>query len=213
MLTALVLFFALQADRVSPTPDVKNFKPVLTKELEFRIDDCKTGFVGRVVVYQNPDDPNGFVRVYYRQVAIVSERACENNTAEEGGPSRNLSNLNYHRKQETEALGRVQQATDAFAYVQWRTMRDARTGEDIQSGPMQIWLLDSSGSWAYHAQPVNEKSALESSSFSEPAKTNPEKQVIVGVKFTLGNRIHIVRIDQDDIPAPVKEKEQKEGRQ
>ena len=205
MILALLISVALQAN--SPPPDVKNFKPVLTKELEFRIDDYKTAFVGRVVVYQNPDDPNEFVRVYYRQVALISERAQLKGAGEEGGPGRNLSNLNYHRRQETEALGRVQQAADAFAYVQWRTVRDTRTGQDIRTGPMQNWLLDPSGSWVHHTQPVNEKSALGSSPFSEPSKNDPEKNINVGIKFTLGDGVHIVRVDQDDIPAQVKAKE------
>lgn len=208
MFLALVFLIAAQVvGSEAPIPDVKNFKPVLSKELEFRVDDYKTAFVGRVVVYQNPDDPNEFVRVYYRQVALISERAKEKSTSEAGGPGRNSSNLNYHRKQETEALSRVQQATDAFAYVQEQTVRDQRTGQDIRTGHRQIWLLDSGGVWAYFVQPSNEKSALEPSPFSEPSKADPKKQVLVGIKFTLGDRTHIVRIDQDDVPAPVEKKE------
>lgn len=203
MLLALVFLVAVQvAGEQAASPDVKNFKPVLTKELEFRIDDCKTGFIGRVVVYQNPDDPNEFVRVYYRQVAIVSGRACENNVAETGGRDSNSSNLNYHRKQETEAIGRVQLLSDAFAYVQWRTVRDTRTGQDIRADFFRVWLLEQDGNWisSYGYE-------LLTSPLSEPSKANPKKPILVGFKFTLGDGTHIVRIDQDDIPAPVKAKE------
>lgn len=202
MFLSLVLFVALQVAGGSEAvvPDVKNFKPVLSKELEFRIDDYKTAFVGRVVDYQNPDDPNEFVRVYYRQVALISERAQLKGAAEEGGPRRNLSNLNYHRKQETEALGRVQQEADAFAYVQWRTVRDARTGQDIRAGSSRAWLLDQRGSWV-----SDSGQNILSAPLSEPSNANLKKQVLVGIKFTLGDGAHIVRIDQDDIPAQVKE--------
>ena len=185
-------------------PNVDGFKQVLSKELEFRIDDYRTAFVGRVVDYQNPDKPNKFIRVYYRQVAIISERSKLTNITEGGGPNRNLSNLNYHRKQETEALGRVQQATDVFAYVQWQTVRDSRTGQDIRTGSMQIWLLGQNGVWVYHTQPAGTKSVLEPSVFSEPSKD--KKSVIVGLKFTLKDTVHIVRIGQDEVLSPVKKK-------
>lgn len=194
MFIALAVSLAMGiASNLAP-PDVKNFNMVLTKELEFRIDDCKTGFVGRVVVYQNPDDPNEFVRVYYRQVAIVSERACENNITEAGGRNRNSSNQNYHLKQETESLGRVQKATDIFAYVQWRTVRDSRTGQDIRDGFFQSWLLEQNGNWTFSSA-----YGLDTSSFSEPSKVDPEKLIIVGIRFDLVGATHIVRVDQDDI--------------
>ncbi len=202
MFLALVLSIAVEvagSSGISP-PDIKNFTPVLSKELEFRIDDCKTCFVGRVVVYQNLDDPNEFVRVYYRQVAIVSERACENNTAEASGRDVNLSNLKYHSKQEADALGRVQQATDTFAYVQWQTIRDSRTGQDIRDGFFRSWLLEQNGNWRF-GYGYN----LFTSPFSEPSKADPKKRIIVGIRFSLVGGVHIVRIDQDDIPAPKKE--------
>jgi len=185
---------------VNSPPDIKNFTPVLSKELEFRIDDYKTALVGRIVVYQNPDDPNEFVRVYYQQVAIISERAQEKNSSDAGNRDTNLSNLNYHLKEESETLGRVQQATDAFAYVQWRTIKDSRTGQDIRDGFFQSWLLEQNGNWtfAYGYNP-------DTSPFSEPSKNNPKKRINVGIKFTLIGAVHIVRIDQDDILVSVEE--------
>lgn len=175
-------------------PDVKNFTPVLSKELEFRIDDYKTALVGRVIVYQNPDDPNEFVRVYYRQVAIISERAQEKNSIEAGNRDMNLSNSKYHSQEEVEVLGRVQKATDIFAYVQWRTVRDARTGQDIKEGYFGAGLLEQNGNWT-----VSSGYDLNTSPFSEPSKTNPNKRIIVGIQFSLVGANHIVRIDQDEI--------------
>ncbi len=181
-------------------PDVKGFSPVLSKELEFRINDYRTAFVGRVVVYQNPNDPNEFVRVYYRQVAIVSERAREKNASEAGSRDTNFSNLNYHLKQEAEALNKVQQTTDAFAYVQWRTVRDPRTGQDVRTGSFRSWLLEQNGNWtfstAYNILVIP---------FSEPSKADPKKRIIIGIQFTLVGGVHIVRIDQDDIMVLSKE--------
>lgn len=203
---------AMAGQETTPRPDVKSFTPVLSKELEFRINDYQTGFLGRVIVYQNPNDPNEFVRVYYRQVAIVSKRDKENNTAESDGFDRNLSNLKYHQRREAETLGRVQQAVDAFAYVQWRTVRDPRTGQDIRTGPMLFWLLDPNGTYAGYSQSEGvEENALKYSPFSEPSKVNPGSPITVGLKFVLGDTEHIVRIDQDDALTPVKEKKQKEA--
>lgn len=200
------MFFTLIALLVSgiiggsDPPDVKGFTPILSKELEFRIDDYRTAFVGRVVDYQNPAEPNEFVRVYYRQVAIVSERAKENNTKEAGGRDSDSSNLNYHQKQENEVLGRVQQATDAFAYIQWRTVQDPRTGQDVRTDFLRSWLLDQNGSWMF-----SYGDGLLISPFSEESKTNSEKRIIVGIQFALADGTHIVRIDQDDIMVQGKE--------
>ncbi len=206
MFLALAVLLAMEVtgSGISP-PDIKDFTPVLSKELEFRIDDYKTAFVGRVVDYQNPNDPNEFVQVYYRQAAIVSERAREKNAVETDSRDGNLSNLNYHHQQEAEILNRVQRATDAFAYVRWRIIYDPRIGQDIKTGFFQIWLLDSSGVWTYHTQPADEKSAFAHSPFSEPSKVDPKKRINVGILFSLADAILIVRIDQDDVQALVKE--------
>ena len=202
MFLALTFFLVMEILTGSGTgpPSVAGYTPVLSKELEFQIDDYKTAFVGRVVVYQNPDNPNEFVRVYYRQVALISERAKQKSSSESGSRDGNLSNLNYFRKQETEALGRVQQSTDAFAYVQWQTIRDSRTGQEIQNGFFKSWLLDQNGSWT-----IASGHDLDTSPFSEPSKANPNKRIIVGIKFNLVGGSHIVRIDQDDILSLVKE--------
>lgn len=203
-LAALLALQVVSGSGVSP-PDVKGFTPIMPKELEFRIDDYKKAFVGRIVVYQNPNNLSEFIRVYYRQVAIISERAKEKNTGDTGGRDVSLSNLKYHTKQETEVIGRVQQTTDAFAYVQEQTVRDSRTGQDIRTGHRQIWILDSSGVWIYYVQSSNEKSALESSPLSEPSKADPKKRIVVGIKFVLNGTVHIVRVDQDDILTTDKE--------
>lgn len=200
-----ILLAIIGSVETTPRPDIKNFISVLSKELEFRVDDCKTGFVGRVVDYRNPDDPSEFVRVYYRQVAIVSVRACEKSTTESSKHNADLSNLNYHLKQESETLGRIQQATDAFVYVQWQVVHDQRMGQDIKIGSTHVWLLDPSGVWVYRIQSAGTKNILESAPLTEPSKVNPKKLIIVGIKFTLENTTHIVRIDQDDILSQVKE--------
>lgn len=196
---AVLLAMEVTSSGVGP-PNVEGFSPILSKELEFRVDDYKTAFVGQVVVYQNPDDPNEFVRVYYRQVAIVSGRPQDNNGAEVRSRDTNLSNFKYHSKREKETLGRVHQASDAFAYVQWRTVRDLRTGQDVREGPFRSWLLEQNGNWM-----VSSAYNLLDSPFSEPSKADPKKRIVVGIKFTLVGGTHIVRIDQDDILASTKE--------
>lgn len=196
---AVLLAIGISGSGSSP-PDVKDFTPVLSKELEFRIDDYKTALVGRVVVYQNPNDLNEFVKVYYRQVAIISERAQEKSSSESGSRDTNLSNLKYHSQEEAEVLGRVQKATDAFAYVQWRTVRDQRTGQDIKDGFFKAWLLEPNGNWTF-AYGYN----VFDSPFSEPSKADPRKRINVGIRFYLAGAVHIVRVDWDDVLATVKE--------
>jgi hypothetical protein len=198
MLLALAALLALGSG-IDP-PDVKNFNVVLSTELKFQVDDYKTGLVGRVVVYQNPDDSGEFVKVYYRQVAIVSERAQSQSITGAGSIDANLSNLKYHSQEEKETLARVQKATDAFAYVQWRVVRDLRTGQDIRDGPLRSWLLESNGNWTF-----SNAYGLVTSPFSESSKDNPNKRIIVGIRFSLVGGVHIVRVDQDDISVLIKE--------
>ncbi len=203
MLLALAFSFVLEivgGPLANSPPDIKNFTPILSKELEFQIDDYKTALVGKVVEYQNSNDLNEFVRVYYRQVAIISERAQEKNSTEAANRDTNLSNLNYHLKEEAEALARVQKATDAFAYVQWRTVRDPRSGQKIKDGFFQSWLLEQNGNWTF-SNAYN----LDTSPFSEPSKDNPKKRINVGIQFDLVGAVHIVRIDQDDVMNLTKE--------
>lgn len=177
-----------------PRPNIEYFNIVLIKQLEFRVDDCRTAFVGRVVVYQNPEDLNEYVKVYYRQVSIISECVQEQSGGEAGSLDRNSSSQNYHQKEETDTLSRVQQKTDAFAFVQWRTIKDPRTGEDIQDGYFESWLLEQNGNWTFSSQ-FN----MFTTPLSEPSKANSSKLINVGIKFFLAGAIHIVRIDQDEL--------------
>ncbi len=196
MFFAMVLMFAMEIFGSSGTgpPNVAGFTPVLSKELEFQIDDYKTAFVGRMVVYQSPDDPNEFIEVYYRQVALISQRAKQKSSSETGSRDSSLTNLNYLRKQEAEAISRVQQRTESFAYVQWQIVHDLRTGQDIGTGSFKSWLLDQNGNWTFSSD-YN----ILITPFSEQSKTDLKKRIIVGIKFDLVGRVHIVRIDQDDI--------------
>ena len=191
--------------KTDPRPDVQNFNIVLSKQLEFRIDDYRTAFVGRVVVYQNPENLNEFIRVYYRQVVIISERAREKSSAEIGSLESNSSNLNYHRRQEEEILGRVQQWTDAFAYVQWRTAQDSRMGQEVRIVFFRSWLLEQGGNWTFSSQ-----LQMETMPLSEPSKSSPDKLIVVGIKFVLAGGVHIIRIDQDELVA--KEKGMADGK-
>src|SRR3989344_815818 len=99
MFLALMLLLAMEILTGSGTgpPDVAGYTSVLSKELDFQIDDYTTCFVGRVVVYQNPNNQKEFVKMFYRQVAICSERPKERNSSETNGHNNNLSNLNYLR--------------------------------------------------------------------------------------------------------------------
>jgi hypothetical protein len=175
-------------------PDTKDFKEISSRELEFRVDDYKTAFVGRVIDYQNPNNLNEFIRVYYRQIAIISERAREKNISEVGSRDGNLSNLNYHLKQEAEAISIVQKASDVFACVQWQTVHDSRTGQDVGSGFLRSWLLSQNGNWIF-----SPNHNLLISPLSEPSRINSQKRIIVGMQFALSGGVHIVRIDQDDL--------------
>ncbi|HXV26983.1 MAG TPA: hypothetical protein VD862_03115 [Candidatus Paceibacterota bacterium] len=183
-------------------PDTQDWRVTVTKQLEFRVDDYCTAFVGTVTEYQNPDAPDEYVRTLARQVPVIS---CRSRNQGRSG-IRTVSDLSWHRKDEQDALDRAHTGADAFAYIAWRTVRDGRSGEHILAEPLRVWLLDQSGVWVFR-----QGHRIASRPFSEPSKADMAGRrelpapVLVGIEYSLnGEATHILRLDQDMLAAPRK---------
>lgn len=206
MLTHALFVLLLNAELVVPIPSVEGWTVVSTSELDVRADNYKTEFLGLVVNYSNPHDPNEVVRIYYRQISLVSERPKE----ESGDPTRGRSLLtadsgrDYHLKEQKDALAQVQKNMDVFAAMHWRTKRSKETGTDILAGPMESWLLDADGTWT--SQQHNLPGAITMTELSEALESDPKKSVVVGLVFKLGEAVHGIRVDQDDLLTPKNDK-------
>lgn len=206
MLLVALLMSAFQA--VASLPNPAGWQVVLQKQLEFRVNDCQTAFVGLVTEYQNPKNPSEFVRVYQQQIALVSGCAKEINTGAVRDSESVVSAFNYRQKKERDALDLVQKATDVFAVAHWETTVDSRTGQMMLVGPVRSWLLDQTGSWIF-----SDGRELVIRPFSEPFIPNTTQRVTVGLQFTLGDALRIVRIDQEYLVFPKgKNKERGNGK-
>lgn len=211
LLLATLLAMNCAADVVPDRPNVEDWTIVPTRQLDARPGDYLKGLVGLVVVYQNPNDKNEFAKVYFRQVSLVSERPGDGKTTKDSGRATLIgdSGYSFHKKEEREAIKRVQKATDVLAYVRWHVTRDKRIEQYIISGNAESWLLNSNGVWAYDVRP--ELGAIKEIPLSEPSKYNPGSVVVVGIKYVLGDAVHVVRVDQDDLKAPKPVKKEKTG--
>jgi hypothetical protein len=145
-------------------------------------------------------------------VTIISERAKESARDPNEGRSTLSTGAGdtYHRRQEVEALERVQKVTDTFAVVRWHTKRDDRLEQDILAGPVDSWLLDQSSSWTHRAGAT--LGELTQTPLSEPPLGDGERPVIVGLQFTLGTVSHILRIDPTDLAAKKAKGKKETGR-
>jgi hypothetical protein len=187
-------------------PDVSAWTEVSPRGIDFRVDDYRPCFVGTVTVYQNPLDPQEYVRVWRRHVALVSERPRERSDSGGQGSTwnRTQSDQKHHEKELQDKLKRARDASDAFGYARWRLAKDVRTGQEYQVGPMESWLLSPSGLWTYVYG-----GEIKSSPYSESLRANDKKNVVVGTKYWLGDTVHILRVRENDLIAPKVKKEDK----
>ncbi len=205
MLLVALLFVS---QTVAPLPDPAGWQVVLQKQLEFRVNDCQTAFVGLMTEYRNPQNTGEFIRVYRQQIALVSRCAKDLNTGAVRDPEGTVSVFNYRQKKERDALNLVQKATDVFAIVRWKTAEDSRSGQTMLDGPIQSWLLDQAGSWMF-----SNGQEMVIMPFSEPFIPDTTRRVSVGLQFSLGDATRVVRIDQEYLVTPKgKDKEKGNGK-
>lgn len=202
MLLVALLMSVSQA--VASPPDPTGWQVVVQKQLEFRVNDCQTAFVGLMTEYQNPQDSHEFIRVYRRHIALVSGCAKEFNTGAVRDPEGVVSVFNYRQKKERDALALVQKATDVFAAARWKTTEDSRSGQTMLAGPVQLWLLDQTGSWV-----SSSGQEMTVRPFSEPFMLNAERRVQVGLQFSLGDATRVIRIDQEYLVVPKENSKEK----
>ncbi len=186
----------------------KEWTVVSEKRLDIKVNDYETAFVGVVTQYQNPKDPHDFAQVFTRHIPLISQRPKEDqNTGQRESSLTVDAGRNYHRNQEQEALQRVQKASDAFAIIRWRTTTDDRSGREILAGLVDYWLLNQDGNWMYATNAS--LSGISRTLVSEPSKADAKRHVVVGLKFSIGDAVHVVRIDQDDLMVPKDTKKKK----
>ncbi len=154
-----------------------------------------TAYFGYVEDYQGPGTPGEFVRVIKRYVPVIL--VVEDDQQKQTLQTEVVSN--YSRKASQDVLSKVHTKADAVGYTRWHVTKDSRTGEDIRTGAVESWLRIQNGDWVY-AEGIIEKEL-----YSEIA-SDSKKAILVGVKFSLGNKYHIMRVDRADMVAKKEDK-------
>ncbi len=176
-----------------PHPNLEGWKLVEDYEsnLDVKIQDgglVYAAYIGYTEDYQNPHDPNEFVKVIKRYIPVIP--ITEDNQQEQTLQAEIVSN--YSRKDSLDALKKVRKEADTVGYTKWHLTKDLRTGENIITGPVESWLRIQNGDWVYGA------GVIEKELYSEIAPDSKEV-ILVGLKFSLGNKYHIIRVDQADL--------------
>lgn len=97
--------------------------------------------------------------------------------------------INYGKKEKNSELEKLFNESDPIAYVVFHVEYDSWT-KDYNLKTIESWQLDHDGKWVYgNGDTVGQKV------FSEPNSSG--KSELVGFKFTLGDKYHILKINRD----------------
>lgn len=177
-------------------PDISHWKLNARYVLDIRLSDSITGQLGFIVDYSSPDNSLERVRVIMVHGSrIYVENGFERPTSLN---QQEVIERGAEKDKDTE-LTKLFQESDKIAYFRWCLKADPRTGNDIQVGPTEYWLLDprSDTLWIYR---TSDQEKIGEGSFSEPSLDNTKKWIIVGRVYSLGEESQIITIDQDDLP-------------
>ncbi len=178
---------------VSPLPHIENWREIQRTNYEFKIEGEKiiyTAYVGFEIRYQNPENPKEFVQVIKKFTPIISTQKIYI----EGGESPNKIVSSYNKKEEQEKLQKRYTESDPIVYIKYHLAKDAHTQENILSGEVENWILNQEGIWVYEKGELLHKILL-----SESADFAVKKNVVTGIKFSIGNNYHILKIYQKDL--------------
>jgi len=192
-LAILLLFLTIPSIVVADTPSLPDISTWTVKSrasIEFRIADNLPAYIGFTVEYQNPNDPNDFVRVIKRSIPFISATGVSIDATS----SQRVVVLNFLKRSEERLASQLYNESDVIAYTHWHVIRDPRTKEQVQSGPAENGLLDQNGNWVFSS---GEKMSTEQ--LSEPDLRDTSKIVLVGLKLSVKEGYHMLRINQGDL--------------
>ncbi|MDP3696693.1 MAG: hypothetical protein Q8R55_01520 [Candidatus Taylorbacteria bacterium] len=180
----------LTASSNPSVPNVSGWTVLSTSRIELRVSDDTVAYIGLEAEYSNPANPREFVRVIRRHIPLIISKRKQQN-------ERLLSEMVvvfYTQKEEQDRLKEVSDKSDPILYVQWRTKKNPRTGNDMQDGDANIWFLRSSGDWL-----LTHNERIEVEFLSENVGNGEPHNVFSGMKYRVGNAYHIIRVDRNDL--------------
>lgn len=181
-------------------PDITDFEVVSKSRIEFRLSEEVVAYLGLDVEhtnYRNPADPGRFVEVISRhrpRVFAKPELSSERLFAE-------IAAAFYADKDEQDLLAALEKELDPVIYIQWRIVKDPRTGKDTKDGNVDVWFMPPDGSCKFFQ---NERLGVQF--LSENVGNGKPHNVFVGVKYQVGDVYHILKVNRNDVNALTEER-------
>lgn len=193
-MTSLLALILVQSLFTASPPSTENWTVYSEEVIEIRLGDYgTTAYLGLIIIYQNPDNENEFIKVVKRHTPIISVKHAIKDKR-----SRYVVRK-YSENNESSALDKLRKEADDIVYVRWKQKKDSWTDEYIQDGIIESWMLKQSGLWVHASE-----RRVARRSISEPVGKKGETE-LVGFQFRLGELYHILRIDTADILGEVNE--------
>ena len=174
-----------------PVPDISGWEAIQASRVEFRLSDKTVAYLGvtvKYIEYRNPANVREFVEVVRRYIPLVSERQ----NLDELIISQTAIALSV-RKEEEDRLNQLEKETDPILYVRWLTKENSRTGKDVKDGDVDIWFLQSSGECL-----VVQNEWVGVQFVTENVGNGKPRNILVGVKYQVGDAYHILKVDRRD---------------
>jgi len=186
-MTSLLALMLVQLLHTASPPSTEDWTVYGEEVIEIRLGGHgTTAYLGLIIIYQNPDNENEFIKVVKRHTPIISVKHAIKDKR-----SRYVIRK-YSESNESSALDKLRKEADDIVYVHWKQKKDSWTDEYIQDGIIESWMLKQSGLWVYSKMRIVKRS------ISEPVGEKGETE-LVGFQFRLGEFYHILRIDIADI--------------
>jgi len=171
-----------------PTPDITGWKKTNFAVIDISSEKGPVFYLGHEAEYQNPNNPNEFVKVVSRFIAIASIPP----KSSEKTPYIEIANSYLESVVNRTLDDLIKNESDPFLYVHWKTAIDKQTRQVVLDGPVESWLINSIGDWSYR---VGTNVSIKN--VSEPDKRKPEQFIPVGKEYVLSDAHHVLRADQD----------------
>ena len=192
--------YAGAADAKFPLPDVSEWRLNQRTDLTIKASvsgDTYTIYLGFIDYYTNPANDMERVVVVKRFIAIAEQsqdKKINEHLALPGIIDK------YRKKLYQDELKNLYVKSDPIIYMRYSLVHDAWTGEDVISKPVDSWLFNQQ-EWVFNSGQLVKKEV-----FSEPSIANLKKDILVGIKYSIGEDYNILKFDQNLINTPKKEK-------
>lgn len=201
--TAVLSFFllvfiypSLARGQTPELPKIDGWTVESKSKIEVQVTDFATLYLGLEIEYRNPADQNEFVWVVKRYAPFIVSRI---QPKDERSFSEAVVGF-YTKKDLEDTLKKIDDESDAIIYQRWRVEKDPNTGQSVQPGKTETWLLDSMGLWRFE---TGQK--VSTGSVSELKTADFKDGVPAGVEYSVGDFHQILKIEHGYLVLALKE--------